>query len=161
MTLTPYAVLLLRPSATDDEIRQRFHALAKDQHPDRDGAGGAPGPLWFTLTAAYTSIKSQPSRDAWERAEALRSRRCASCKGVGTTGGRLGGVKVCAACAGTGRFSSSRIDRSEWQRVIDRSEGQRVIDRMDRVIEGTVFNLLYNNKRRGRGRVGSWPRSDS
>jgi DnaJ-class molecular chaperone len=105
MTLTPYAVLLLRPSATDDEIRQRFHALAKTQHPDRDGAGGTPGPLWYALSAAYTSIKRQANRDAWERAEALRSRRCAACKGAGTTGGRLGGVKVCAACLGTGRFA--------------------------------------------------------
>ena len=101
--LTPYAQLGLRPSATDDEVRQRFHVLAKDRHPDRGGASGVPSPAWHALTAAYTSIKTQAKRDAWERLEALRSRRCKVCAGTGTTGGQLGGVKICASCRGEGR----------------------------------------------------------
>lgn len=112
MHLTPYAVLRLRPSATDDEVRQRFHALAKDQHPDRDGASGVPGPAWHALTAAYTSIKTQAKRDAWERLEALHSRRCKVCAGTGTAGGRLGGVKICASCRGEGRSAGQETSKS-------------------------------------------------
>jgi DnaJ-class molecular chaperone len=105
--LTPYAALLLKPTATDDEVRARFHELAKDHHPDRyalNATDGVPGPLWHALVAAYTQVKTQTARSTWERQEALKAHRCTACRGQGVTGGKLsGGVKICPACQGEGR----------------------------------------------------------
>lgn len=102
--MTPWAELLLRPTATDDEVRARFHVLARDQHPDRPGAGGLEGARWHALVQAYSQVKAGPLRAAWERQQALLSGRCAKCQGVGVVGGRLGKpVKICAVCQGKGR----------------------------------------------------------
>ena len=101
--MTPYAELLCRPVDGDDEIRARFHALARAQHPDRDGAEGRAGPRWYALAQAYAQVKTAALRAAWERSAALLSGCCPRCQGLGVTGGRLGGVKICLACHGEGR----------------------------------------------------------
>ena len=91
--MTPYAELLCRPVDSDDEIRARFHALARTQHPDRAGAKGRAGPRWYSLAEAYAHVKTVALRAGWERTQALLSGRCPKCGGLGVTGGRLGGVK--------------------------------------------------------------------
>lgn len=102
--MTPWAELLLRPTATDDEVRARFHVLARAQHPDRPGAGGLEGPRWGVLVQAYGLVKTAALRASWARRQALLSGRCAKCQGSGVTGGRLGKpVKICPACCGEGR----------------------------------------------------------
>ena len=109
--LTPYAVLLLKPNTTDDEIRKRFHQLAKSQHPDRSGAQGIPGPLWHGLTSAYNQVKTQTARSTWERHAALKAGRCVICKGQGVLGGRLsGGIKICDKCRGEGTVTIPAAD---------------------------------------------------
>ena len=101
--MTPYAVLLVRPQDTDLTIRQRYHALITDQHPDRAGAAGVPGPKWFAYTTAYSAIKTQTARNQWFTLRKLR-RACPACKGYGVTGSRVAGSKlvVCVTCAGQG-----------------------------------------------------------
>jgi DnaJ-class molecular chaperone len=101
--VTPYAELLCRPVDGDDEIRARFHTLVRLQHPDRPGAKGREGPHWYTLTQAYTQVKTAARREAWERHQALLSGCCPRCQGTGVTGGRLSGVKICSGCHGEGR----------------------------------------------------------
>ena len=101
--MTPYAELLCRPVDGDDEIRARFHVPARAQHPDRPGAEGQVGPRWHALAQAYAQVKTAALRAAWERGQALLSGRCPHCQGLGVTGGRLGGVKICVGCHGEGR----------------------------------------------------------
>lgn len=104
--MTPWAELLVRPLDNDLFIRQRFHALVSEQHPDRDGADGQPGPRWYALVAAYTAAKTEAGRADWQVQRAKLARLCESCKGLGIEVRRIGkdkGVKVCAACKGEGR----------------------------------------------------------
>ena len=105
--MTPWAELLLRPSATDEEIRRRFHELARDQHPDRPGIGhGQPGRRWYAVTTAYSAVKMAVDRVAWERARSAAARLCQTCEGTGVQVKRLGGnrgISVCQACRGSGR----------------------------------------------------------
>ncbi len=102
--MTPYALLLVRPTDTDLTIRQRFHVLSRQQHPDRDGGNGEPGALWFQLTEAYSQIKTSGLRAVWARRQAVRARGCPACYGAGVAGTTsLGGrVRLCAECGGEG-----------------------------------------------------------
>lgn len=101
---TPYAELLVSPSAGDREIRQVFQALARTEHPDRDGAGGEPGPRWFAVAGAYARIKTEAARATWSAEMRLRSGACEACGGFGVVGSRLTRVRACGACGGVGRL---------------------------------------------------------
>ncbi len=103
LPLTPYAELLVSPSAGDKEIRQVFQALARTEHPDRDGADGEPGPRWFAVAGAYARIKTEASRATWAAEMQLRSGVCEACGGFGVAGSRLTRVRACGACGGVGR----------------------------------------------------------
>lgn len=103
--MTPYAILLVRPADTDATIRARYHQLIQDQHPDRGGASGVPGPLWYTYTEAYCAVKTAPVRAAWLAKHSVLRGLCKPCKGSGVAGSRVAGGKVkhCPACKGEGR----------------------------------------------------------
>ena len=103
--MTPYAELLVRPLDEDAAIRAAFHALSREQHPDRDGAAGVPGARWYAITEAYRAVRTAELREAWAKKTATLSGLCASCRGLGVWGSRVGGskVRVCASCAGEGR----------------------------------------------------------
>jgi DnaJ domain len=101
--VTPYAVLLCRPSDGDAVIRKAYHALVRSEHPDaNDGEEGA---RWAELTGAYNAIKTEALRDRWAASRHLRAGSCAACDGCGTTGTRRfkGVVRLCVACGGRGR----------------------------------------------------------
>lgn len=98
--LTPWATLLITPAkATDQKVRERYHTLARDQHPDVRKTQD-PGPEWYKLTSAYTQIKTEELRTAWLKARQRLARCCPRCEGSGV----LGGLKLrrCNECAGTG-----------------------------------------------------------
>jgi DnaJ-class molecular chaperone len=104
--VTPYAVLLVKPTDDDDMIRKRFHELARSQHPDRDGAAGVPGPLWQTLIDAYGQVKTAQLRAAWHQAQVHLARLCLTCEGLGVTWRRVGkdrAATICGKCNGEGR----------------------------------------------------------
>ena len=106
--MTPYALLLVKPTDEDAVIRRRFHILAKSEHPDRPGADGVPGTMWYVLKAAYEAVETQERRDNWARRQAHLSGLCTACRGCGVTWRRVGvaarqGPVVCASCAGAGR----------------------------------------------------------
>ena len=104
--MTPYAILLCKPSDTDLAIRKRFHELSKTQHPDRSGAGGVPGSLWQDLVDAYGQVKTDERRIAWHQAQAHLARLCHTCEGLGIAWKRIGKNKdavVCVKCNGEGR----------------------------------------------------------
>lgn len=104
--MTPYAVLMCRPLDDDLTIRQRYHALSKDQHPDRQGEEGKPGDDWFTLTHAYGLVKSPKAREAYAASLRGLSRLCPGCDGYGVRGSRAAGgkLRVCDRCLGVGRL---------------------------------------------------------
>ncbi len=102
---TPYAALMVRPADSDETIRAQFHALSKEQHPDRAGADGVPGKEWYDIVAAYTAIKTLAAREALARRMAALSGFCTACTGSGVRGSRFAGSRLrhCDACHGAGR----------------------------------------------------------
>lgn len=102
--MTPYAVLKVKQTDTDEVIRKTYHAIARTAHPDVDGL--KPSDLWFAATEAYTAIKTTGARISWEAKLRIQARTCTKCRGYGITGSRIGGIgiRVCAACKGDGRL---------------------------------------------------------
>lgn len=107
--MTPYAVLLAKPTDTDETIRKLYHAIAREAHPDSAGPDMKPSDLWFAATEAYTAIKTEDRRARWEEQQALLSGRCTECEGSGVRGTRMfkGKIKLCGACKGGGRWQKS------------------------------------------------------
>jgi hypothetical protein len=109
--LTPYAVLKVKPTDTDDTIRAFYHIIARRTHPDAitylpsTDEDALNKEEWHAATAAYSAIKTEDKRAAWERERRLLSGRCVPCQGVGTQGTRRfkGTIRLCACCGGTGR----------------------------------------------------------
>lgn len=100
-SITPYAVLLVRPSDNDDAVRKAFHALAERWHPDK--RGGEVTGQWHAAAQAYAVVKTEGLRAAWERSMKLHAGRCAECEGYGVKGSRLTKVRVCSGCGGGGK----------------------------------------------------------
>jgi DnaJ-class molecular chaperone len=102
--MTPYAVLLVKPTDSDEVIRKTYHRIAERNHPDANG--GVAGALWHAATAAYTTVKTEEKREAWAHKQALLSGLCTECEGYGVRGTRMfkGKIRVCAECKGEGRI---------------------------------------------------------
>jgi DnaJ-class molecular chaperone len=101
--MTPYAVLLVRPSDGDSVIRAVFHELSKEQHPDK--TDGVPGPRWYAVVDAYMAVRDEARREEWKAAQRMLSGFCKACNGYGVQGSRVLGRKIrpCEACGGEGR----------------------------------------------------------
>jgi DnaJ-class molecular chaperone len=97
--------MTVRPLDSDDVIRARYHALSKNEHPDRPGGNGLPGTMWYVLMEAYQKIKTQDRRDAFDAAQKRLSGFCKICNGAGVRGSRSAGSKIraCDICGGEGR----------------------------------------------------------
>jgi hypothetical protein len=101
--VTPYAVLLVKPTDTDEVVRKAYHETARRDHPDANG--GRPGPMWHTATAAYAAIKTAAARESWAKRQSALSGRCELCDGCGVRGTRMfgGRIRACDGCGGAGR----------------------------------------------------------
>lgn len=102
--MTPYAVLLVKPTDSDEVVRKTYHVLARASHPDRQMTQLPPAG-WYVATAAYTSIKTLQARTTWMDKQRLLSELCNDCDGIGVKGTRMfkGKIKLCATCKGEGR----------------------------------------------------------
>jgi DnaJ-class molecular chaperone len=105
--MTPWAVLQVRPTARQADIRHAYYKLARNAHPDvaaqqRQGN-------WEAISTAYSQVKTPELRASWEAHRsglAKTSHCCATCKGWGVAWSKLGRaatVKVCTTCQGKGR----------------------------------------------------------
>ncbi len=103
--MTPYAVLMVRPTDGDDTVRRAFHALARTSHPDSLRNGGEPGAEWHAAAAAYSAVKTAELRDRLDRYMRGLSGFCDACRGSGVRGTRAAGAKLrlCDRCGGEGR----------------------------------------------------------
>lgn len=101
--MTPYAILLVKPTDDDATVRKAYHASIRTEHPDANE--GATSDPWYEATAAYTLIKTAEKRAYWAAAARLLSGTCADCDGCGVKGTRLfkGRIRACEGCGGKGR----------------------------------------------------------
>ena len=58
---TPYEILGVSPTATDDEIKSAYRALAKKYHPDTNGGSEYAGEKMREINAAYDKIQDMRS----------------------------------------------------------------------------------------------------
>jgi DnaJ like chaperone protein len=63
----PYAVLGIAPSASNDEVRQHYRKLVRDNHPDRHIAAGVPEEMIEIATAKLARINAAYDAVARER----------------------------------------------------------------------------------------------
>lgn len=104
--MTPWAEMLLSPSSTDEQVRARFHQLAREEHPDAR-VDATPGPRWTAISLAYQEVRTGERRHRWTVRQAALAGTCARCGGTGVTERLLGrgrGVAVCKECGGEGRI---------------------------------------------------------
>ncbi len=100
--MTPYAILLVKPTDSDEIIRKTYHVFARQTHSDlNDGKRED----WEKFTAAYTAIKTAEQRVAWATKRGMLAGLCVTCEGSGVRGTRLfkGKVRLCEECKGEGR----------------------------------------------------------
>jgi DnaJ-class molecular chaperone len=96
----PYATLGVPPSATVEEVRQRYYELAKELHPDK---GGDPEKFKIVLLANEDlTVRRQQTKRQW----LMRPDLCKGCEGEGTTEISIGWAErrriLCIECNGTG-----------------------------------------------------------
>lgn len=92
----PFETLGLPSTATADEVKARWKALASQHHPDRGGDAD----IFNTMRQAY--------QDALKKASA--SKKCATCNGTGKVVESHGfsSIKVrCKVCNGKGKTDPS------------------------------------------------------
>jgi DnaJ-class molecular chaperone len=114
---THYETLGVDRSATDDEIRAAFMALAKKHHPDAlvtvirnrkvvSGSRAQAARDFTDMSAAYSVLKDPAKRKAYDAELALLYPPCGACEGKGRTyrsKGFTGRVATtCSACNGSG-----------------------------------------------------------
>jgi DnaJ domain len=101
--LTPYAVLLVKPTDADEVVRKAYHAIVRSCHPDvrHDDAAKA---RWFEVTEAYAAVETKEARDTWQRGRDLMASKCVGCNGTGVRGTRMfkGKIHHCEFCRGVG-----------------------------------------------------------
>jgi DnaJ-class molecular chaperone len=102
--LTPYAVLLVKPTDDDGGIRKRFHDLSRIYHPDANG--GVPDERWHGAVVAYNAVKTAELRLELARRTHGTAGVCLQCDGCGVVWSRLKPrypPRVCEKCDGRGR----------------------------------------------------------
>lgn len=110
--MTHYEALGVSSSATDQEVRDAFHAIASRTHPDKWPKRMTPKAAvklsaeWQAAQAAYNAIKTPKRRAAYDKEIALLAKPCLFCDGKSFTQTRTG-FRVtnteCKACKGTGK----------------------------------------------------------
>lgn len=100
--LTPYAVLLVKPTDGDVAIRKRFHELSRLYHPD---TGSDERQQWQATVDAYNAIKLPELRVDLHRKTQKRAYVCSTCLGCGVVWSRVkpnARANRCATCKGAG-----------------------------------------------------------
>jgi DnaJ-class molecular chaperone len=102
--LTPYATLLIKPTADDDEIRRRYYELSRALHPDHNPEGDME--TWQEVKEAYETINTAQKREKYNHSRRL-FRLCSLCDGSGVFYLRMkpkDPPTVCNACEGEGKL---------------------------------------------------------
>lgn len=79
MSITLYGVLGVDRTASADEIKDAYMALAREHHPDR----GGDTERMAAITGAYAQLKSTERRSFYDAQLDLVGTRCGDCAGEG------------------------------------------------------------------------------
>lgn len=79
MSITLYGVLGVDRTASADEIKDAYMALAREHHPDR----GGDTERMAAITGAYAQLKSTERRSFYDAQLDLVGTRCGVCNGEG------------------------------------------------------------------------------
>lgn len=105
MLIDHYAVLGIPPSSTTEEIHKAYLALAKQHHPDTNGAIHAE--RFKQIAFSYSILKDKAARAKFDGECRLLLSPCLACKGSGVRLAQQGfGSSVkrsCKSCQGSGR----------------------------------------------------------
>ena len=100
--INPWKLLNTHRQSSDDEVRQAFHDLAWQHHPDRGGDIRK----FQDINAAYQILKDKRRTSIFIKDMILRNKECPVCKGVGATFKQLRlttrNFKRCERCHGAG-----------------------------------------------------------
>jgi curved DNA-binding protein CbpA len=66
--MNPYLVLGVEPTATDEQIKKAYRALARELHPDRNGGDATKTQRFKAVTAAYEILGDPVKRAAHDKA---------------------------------------------------------------------------------------------
>jgi DnaJ-class molecular chaperone len=104
--MTPYAILLVKPTDSDDDIRKTYQVFARATHADLNLHKREE---WERYTSAYTLVKTEEARMKWGKRQSTMAGLCGDCDGCGVRGTRRfkGKIQVCSACKGEGRIGST------------------------------------------------------
>jgi DnaJ-class molecular chaperone len=106
---THYQTLGIDRTATDKELRDAFHAIARIHHSDVVQTEGSPAKdaaFWEEAQAAYEALKTSEKRDAYDARLSALAPKCLRCKGTKMIQKRTGWSledAPCPDCSGTGR----------------------------------------------------------
>lgn len=102
MSITLYGVLGVDRTASADEIKDAYMALAREHHPDRGGNTER----MAAITGAYAQLKSTERRSFYDAQLDLVGTRCGVCNGEGRRWKQKGFSArtpvSCKACNGEG-----------------------------------------------------------
>jgi len=103
-----YKVLGVPPVAKAAQIKERYHELAWQHHPDR---GGDPSQM-AEITEANGVLSDPVRRKAYDAKRRLLCKACSTCKGEGVTYKTKGFTKreavTCRTCGGSGTQGGKR-----------------------------------------------------
>lgn len=103
---THYQTLGVVPSATDEEIRTAYWALAMKLHPDLPKNQGRSEEKFKAVTFAYGVLKNARHRAQHDAFLGMTRAKCPACEGTGRTYKQKGFTNrvasVCATCKGVG-----------------------------------------------------------
>lgn len=149
-----YAVLGVRPDATQDEIKSAYKKLALQFHPDRNHAPGAEE-KFKTISAAYNVVGNKDQRRDYDMQRASFGGGGGSSSsggfkqpgaGVGYSGGGFPGGKVYGGFPGTGGYQ--QMSKEEADRLFREIFGGMRVDQ--------IFRDLEEEMQRSRGGQGAF-----
>jgi DnaJ-class molecular chaperone len=120
--MNAYKTLGVQHTATDDEVRAAFHAIARQSHPDAPineecftANEYAADLLWKNAQEAYEELKTPAKRAAYDAKLRLLSPVCKRCKGTKSIQQRTGWSivdMVCPVCNGEGRVIDAETSQA-------------------------------------------------
>ena len=104
---TNYEILGITRSTSQEDLKAAWKKLARECHPDRNGASEEATAKFADLSAAYAVLSEPKARLKYDAGLDLTSSKCEYCDGQGvkwrSIGFTGGAATKCSMCNGVGR----------------------------------------------------------